>query len=66
MGLDERKATFLPEIKFSDKLIYEKKVVELWLGKPTAKINGVETPIDKNNASVMPEIIDERMFDLFR
>ncbi len=60
---NERKATFtLPEIKFSDKLTYNKTVVELWLGKPTAKINGVDTPIDKNNASVMPEIIDERMF----
>jgi len=60
---DERKATFsLPEIEFSDKLSYEAKKVELWLGNPTAKINGVETPIDKNNPNVKPDIIDDRLF----
>ena len=59
----ERKATFtLPQIEFGDKLTYEKKVVELWLGKSNARVNGVNTPIDKNDSKVVPEIIDERMF----
>jgi len=35
-------------------------IVELWIGKPTAKINGVETQIDPNNPDVVPTIIDGR------
>lgn len=36
------------------------KVLELWIGNPVAKINGVNTPIDPSNANVMPIIISSR------
>jgi len=47
---------------------YEKKVVckladktvEFWIGKPVAKINGVEVQIDPNNLDVVPTIINDR------
>ncbi len=46
----ERKVTIL----FKDKLI------ELWIGKNIAKVNGVNTPIDPNNPKVVPMIIQGR------
>jgi hypothetical protein len=36
------------------------KKVELWIGKNTAKVNAVETPIDAENPKVVPEIINGR------
>jgi len=35
-------------------------VIELWIGKNTVKVNGVDTPIDATNAKVVPEIINGR------
>ncbi|HOO96382.1 MAG TPA: copper amine oxidase N-terminal domain-containing protein [Caldisericia bacterium] len=35
-------------------------IVELWIGKPIAKVNGVETQIDPDNSEVVPTIIDGR------
>jgi len=34
--------------------------IELWIGKSTAKVNGVNTPIDPTNPKVVPEIINSR------
>ena len=34
--------------------------IELWIGKSTAKVNGVNTPIDPTNSKVVPEIINSR------
>ncbi|HPF48370.1 MAG TPA: stalk domain-containing protein [Caldisericia bacterium] len=34
--------------------------VELYIGKPTARVNGVEQQIDPNNSDVVPTIIDGR------
>ena len=34
--------------------------IELWIGKPTAKVNGTDTPIDSSNSKVVPEIINSR------
>ena len=34
--------------------------LELWIGKNTAKVNGVNTLIDSTNAKVVPEIINSR------
>jgi hypothetical protein len=34
--------------------------IELWIGKSTAKVNGVNTPIDSTNPKVVPEIINNR------
>ncbi|MEF3245435.1 MAG: copper amine oxidase N-terminal domain-containing protein, partial [Caldisericaceae bacterium] len=36
------------------------KTIELWIGKSTAKVNGVNKPIDKDNSKVVPEIINGR------
>jgi hypothetical protein len=36
------------------------KSIELWIGKSAATVNGVSTPIDPANASVVPEIINGR------
>ncbi len=38
---------------------YKENVVELWIGKPTAKVNGVEVQIDPNNPDVVPTIIND-------
>jgi len=46
----ERKVT----VNFGDKNI------ELWIGKPQAKVNGIEVPIDSSNLNVVPEIINGR------
>jgi hypothetical protein len=37
-------------------------IIELWIGKPVAKINGVDTPIDANNKNIKPVIITGRTF----
>lgn len=34
--------------------------IELWIGKGSATVNGVNTPIDSTNAKVVPEIINGR------
>jgi len=34
--------------------------IELWIGKNTAKVNGVSKPIDSTNSKVVPEIINGR------
>ena len=34
--------------------------IELWIGKNTAKVNSVDTPIDSSNSKVVPEIINGR------
>jgi photosystem II stability/assembly factor-like uncharacterized protein len=34
--------------------------IELWIGKSTAKINGINTAIDATNSKVVPEIINSR------
>jgi len=35
----------------------DSKVIELWIGKPTARVNGVEKAIDANNRNVTPIVI---------
>ncbi len=58
----EKKATFtMDEVRFTDKLKYPKTVVEVWLGKPTAKVNGKQVPIDSSNPKVTPGLINERI-----
>lgn len=47
---DERKVT----CNLSD------KIVELWIDKPTARVNGVEVQIDADNPDVVPTIINDR------
>jgi len=34
--------------------------IELWIGKNTARVNGVSKPIDSSNSKVVPEIINGR------
>lgn len=34
--------------------------IELWIGKSTAKVNGINKPIDSTNSKVVPEIINSR------
>jgi len=34
--------------------------IELWIGKNTARVNGVSKPIDSTNPKVVPEIINDR------
>ena len=36
--------------------------IELWIGNPIAKVNGVDTPIDSTNSKVVPEIINGRTY----
>ncbi|MGB9693733.1 MAG: stalk domain-containing protein, partial [Fervidobacterium sp.] len=36
------------------------KTIELWIGKPIAKVNGIDTQIDSTNPKVVPEIINGR------
>ena len=38
----------------------ENTKIELWIGKSTAQVNGVATPIDANNSKVVPVIINSR------
>ena len=35
-------------------------IIELWIGKNIARVNGVDTPIDPNNPKVVPMIIQGR------
>jgi len=35
-------------------------IIELWIGKNTARVNGVSKPIDSTNSKVVPEIINGR------
>jgi photosystem II stability/assembly factor-like uncharacterized protein len=35
-------------------------IIELWIGKSIAKVNGVSKPIDSTNSKVVPEIINGR------
>jgi len=43
----------------------EDTITELWIGKSTAKVNGIETHINLPNLKVLPEIIHEiRTFSL--
>jgi len=39
---------------------YKENTVELWIDKPTAKINGKEVQIDPDNPDVVPTIINDR------
>jgi outer membrane protein assembly factor BamB len=34
--------------------------IELWIGKNTARVNGITKPIDSTNSKVVPEIINSR------
>ena len=34
--------------------------IELWIGKNTARVNGITKPIDSSNSKVVPEIINGR------
>ncbi len=36
------------------------RTIELWIRKSTAKVNGVDRPIDSTNSKVVPEIINSR------
>ncbi|MBC7195354.1 MAG: copper amine oxidase N-terminal domain-containing protein [Caldisericia bacterium] len=38
----------------------KENLIELWIGKNMARINGVDTPIDPNNSKVVPMIISGR------
>ena len=35
-------------------------IIELWIGKSVAKVNGIDAPIDSDNSKVVPEIINSR------
>ncbi len=39
---------------------YKENIVELWIDKPTARVNGVEVQIDPDNPDVVPTIINDR------
>ncbi|MCW1309745.1 MAG: stalk domain-containing protein, partial [Candidatus Nanoarchaeia archaeon] len=41
-------------------VLLKNNIVELWIGKSIAKINGISVPIDPNNPKVVPEIINSR------
>ncbi|MEZ4813451.1 MAG: copper amine oxidase N-terminal domain-containing protein [Caldisericia bacterium] len=58
---EEKKVTcrLLKPSEFTGDLT-EMNVVELWINKPTAKINGVEVQIDPDNPDVVPTIINDR------
>lgn len=47
---DEKKITIL----------FKEKMIELWIGKSIARVNGVDTPIDPTNPKVVPMIISGR------
>jgi len=38
----------------------DNSTIELWINKPTARVNGVEKQIDPDNSEVVPTIIDGR------
>ncbi len=39
---------------------HKSNIIELWIGKNTARVNGVNTPIDPSNPKVVPLIISGR------
>ena len=39
---------------------YKENIVELWIDKPTARVNGVEVQIDPDNPDVVTTIINDR------
>ncbi len=39
---------------------YKENIVELWIGKSTARLNGIEVQIDPNNPKIVPTIINDR------
>jgi len=41
-------------------IILKDTTIELWIGKNTAKVNGINTLIDSTNPKVVPEIINSR------
>jgi len=41
-------------------ITFKNITIELWIGKNTAKVNGINTPIDSTNSKVVPEIINSR------
>ena len=38
-------------------IILDKTEIQLWIGNPTAKVNGINTMVDADNSLVVPEII---------
>ncbi|MGB9844104.1 MAG: copper amine oxidase N-terminal domain-containing protein, partial [Caldisericia bacterium] len=38
----------------------KENLIELWIGKNIARVNGIDTPIDPNNPKVVPMIISGR------
>jgi outer membrane protein assembly factor BamB len=43
-------------------IIVGDKTTELWVDQSTAKVNGVETPIDPDNSNITPQIREGRTF----
>ncbi len=41
-------------------IILNDTTIELWIGKPLARVNGIEKPIDPNNLKVVPMILNGR------
>jgi len=41
-------------------IVLSSTTIELWIGKSTAKVNGVDISIDSTNSKVVPEIINSR------
>jgi len=41
-------------------VILDSTTIELWIGKNTAKVNGINKQIDPDNSKVVPEIINGR------
>jgi len=41
-------------------IVLNSTTIELWIGKSTAKVNGIDNPIDTTNPKVVPEIINNR------
>lgn len=41
-------------------LVKGSKVIEMWIGKNTATVNGAKLPIDSNNSKVAPAIVKDR------
>jgi hypothetical protein len=47
-------------IEYKVTVTFGSNIIELWIGKNTAKVNGVSKPIDSDNSKVIPEIINSR------
>jgi outer membrane protein assembly factor BamB len=48
----------VPQTQTDD--LTQHNVVELWINKPTAKVNGIDVQIDPDNPDVVPTIINDR------